>query len=306
MDFPFSKNEEMVKLKIKSPTSIIKPIDDSTKTFIVENEFLERILFNRNLIGLPFTENCENATYCFFKHFYDEIKRHGNDIAELMVLTKSIYYWCHNAFSRVFNKNLQTNFVYTSRDIVEKEQVRVAVKTCNFDAPVKNLIIGDTIASGETMCVALSEYLKYCPLEKVYIFSIVGSKVGGQRIVDFCKINNIEVVIAYGLAAFGLASNGFDLSFLHPDTIASTEYLNRAKDLFKDRPVSSAGWDFGSQAQAIQKYRMLCWVEEKYWDLERTGVFKETEKPTDLRIIEKECAAFEDKMPDLKKTLGAE
>lgn len=220
----------MSKLKTESQKSSMKPIhlDGSNNAFIVENEFLERILFNRNLIGLPFTENCENATYCFFDHFGDEIQRHGNDIAELLILTKSIYYWCHNAFAKAFNKNLQTNFVYTSRDIVAEEQVNVAVRTYNFDAPVKNLIIGDTIASGETISVALKEYLKYCPLEKVYIFSIAGSKVGGQRILNFCKKNNIEVVLAYGLAAFGLAPNGFDLSFLHPDTITSTEYLNRA------------------------------------------------------------------------------
>jgi hypothetical protein len=301
------KGALMPKLKIESPKSSLKPIhfDGSNNTFIVENIFLERILFNRNLIGLPFSENCENATYCFFNHFYDEILGHGNDIAELMVLTKSMYYWCHNAFSKAFNKNLQTNFVYTSRDIVAEEEINVAVRTCNFDAPVKNLIIGDTIASGETISVALKEYLKYYPLERVYIFSIAGSKVGGQRIVNFCKKHNIKVVLAYGLAAFGLAPNGFDLSFLHPDTITSPEYLDRAKIVFKGRPVSSVGWDFGSQAQAIQKYRMLCWVEEIYWNLEHTGVFQETEQPTDLRIIEKECSAFEDKLPNLKKHLGA-
>lgn len=292
----------MPQFKTKSPKSSMKPIqvDGTNNAYIIENEFLEKILFNRNLIELPFTENCEYATYCFFKHFSDEIRYHGNDIAELMVLTKSIYYWCHNAFAKAFNKNLQTNFVYTSRDIVSEEGINVAVRTCNFDAPVKNLIIGDTIASGETITVALNEYLKNCPLEKVYIFSIVGSKVGGQRILNFCKKNNIEVALAYGLAAFGLAPNGFDLSFLHPDTITSPEYLNRANIVYKGRPVSSAGWDFGSQAQAIQKYRMLCWVEEKYWDLESTGVFQETEPPTDFRIIEKEYSAFKDKMPDLR------
>ena len=61
--------------------------------------------------------------------------------------------------------------------------------------------------------------------------------------------------------------------------------------VFKGKPVSSAGWDFGTQAQALKKYRMLCWIEAKYWELEGSDVFLEIEPPTDFRLIEKEESA---------------
>lgn len=269
--------------------------------YITTNEPLERVLFNRNLIGLKFTECCELATQNFLMHFEPKIKKAGDDIAELMILTKGLYYWLHNAYAKVYNKNLQVNFIYTRRAKVTEEKVKVVVITTNFDAPASNLIIGDTIASGETICIALGEYLKYHELKQVFIFSIVGSKVGGQAIAKFCKERGIKLNIVYGLAAFGLAANGFDLSFLHPDTVTQPKYLKIAKDIYKNKGVSSAGWDFGTQSQAIRKYRMLCWLEEKYWGLENTGVFQETETPDDLRLIEKEATACKDIIPDVGK-----
>lgn len=286
---------------IKDPDSEMynANIEDIENAYIIKNISLENILFNRNLIGLQFTENCELATYNYFRHFLPEIDSLEDNFAELIILTKGIYYWGHNAFAKAFNKNLQANFIYTSRDQVSEEGVKVVVRASNFDAPVKHLFIGDTIASGETICVALNEYLKYHDLEHVYIFSIVGSKIGGQKIYIFCKRKKIKLTIGYGLAAFGLAPNGFDLSFLHPDTITSEEYIEKAIVVYKGKPVSSAGWDFGTQAQATKKYKMLCWTEEKYWKLENSGVFKETKQPTDLRLIEKEYAAFNDKIPNL-------
>ena len=276
----------------------IEGIDNS---YIVVNKVLERILFNRNLIGLKFTKNCELATIYFLKHLEPEIKGVGDEIAELLILTKGIFYWMHSSFAKVFNKNLQTNFIYTSRAKVTNEEVKVIVKTSNFDAPASNLIIGDTIASGETICVALEEYLKFHNLRQVFIFSIVGSKTGGQNISKFCKKNNIKLYMVYGLAAFGLSPNGFDLSFLHPDTITKQKYIEKAKGIYKGKCVSSAGWDFGTQAQAIKKYRMLCWIEEKYWGLENSGVFQETEFPNNLRLIEKELVACKEKIPNISE-----
>ena len=274
-------------------------IKDIDNCYIATNEPLEKMLFNRNLIGLKFSECCEAATQKFLKHFEPEIKEAGEDIAELMILTKGLYYWLHNAYAKVYNKNLQINFIYTSRAKVTEETVKVVVKTKNFDAIASNLIIGDTVASGETICVALREYLKYQELKQVFIFSIVGSKIGGQAISKFCKEHGIKLNIIYGLAAFGLASNGFDLSFLHPDTVTQSKYIVEAKEIFKGKQVSAAGWDFGSQSQAIRKYKMLCWLEEKYWGLENSGVFQETEKPTEVRLIEKEAIACKSTIPDV-------
>lgn len=289
--------------KIELPESQIydAKIDGIDNSYICTNKALEKILFNRNLIGLDFTKNCEIATINFLRHIEPEISEAINDIAELIILTKGIYYWMHSSFQKVFNENLQANLVYTSRAKVTNEEVRVVVKALNFDVPANNLIIGDTIASGETICVALKEYIKWHQLKQVFILTIVGSKVGTQIISKFCKAHGIKLHIIYGLAAFGLASNGFDLSFLHQDTITEHKYIEMAKDKYKGKAVSAAGWDFGAQAQAIRKYRMLCWLEEKYWGLENTEVFQETELPDDLRLIEKESVACKETIPDIRK-----
>jgi hypothetical protein len=80
------------------------------------------------------------------------------------------------------------------------------------------------------------------------------------------------------------------------------EYINRP-DAFYGKPISSAGWDFGTQAQAIKKYRMLSWIESRYWGLENTDVFQEVEPPYDQTLIEKERSAFHEVIPDLSAIL---
>jgi hypothetical protein len=125
------------------------------------------------------------------------------------------------------------------------------------------------------------------------VFAIAGSVMGGQAIAKFCSSNGIDLTLAYGLAAFGLGSNGFDLSFLHPDTITNEKYLDHARRVYKDKPISAVGWDFGTQAQATRKYKMLCWLEAEYWGLENDDVFALKEQPSDSRLIEKERAALD-------------
>lgn len=268
-------------------------IPNLDNAFIISNQHLESILFNRNLIGLEFTNACENASTAFLGHFSPEVEPLISEgIAELMLMSKGLYYWMHNAFERVFLKNLEINFAATQRVEVTTNAARIEVPYFNFDSPAQNLIIGDTIASGATICAALARYLKYSALRRLFIFAIAGSVVGAQAISKFCKSNEIELTLAYGLAAFGLGSNGFDLSFLHPDTITDNKYLDRARIVYKDKPISAVGWDFGTQAQAIHKYKMLCWLESEYWSIENDDIFLLKEQPIDLRLIEKERAAL--------------
>jgi hypothetical protein len=270
-------------------------VEGLTNAFIIENPALEKILFDRNLIGLNFTDACEDSSEYFLRHFEPEIKDVIEDIAEFVLLSKSIYYWMHNAFAKVFNDNLQSNLAATSRVKVESSSAKIAIPYCNFDAPSKNLIIADTIASGATICQALSTYLNCHELDNVFIFSIAGSLIGGKAISKFCHSRNINLTLAYGLAAFGLGSNGFDPSFLHPETITNVKYKKRAAEVFHNKPVSSVGWDFGTQAQAIRKYKMLCWLEAEYWGLQDSEVFRYKEPRLDMRLIEKEYIAYKSK-----------
>src|SRR5438876_126143 len=226
--------------------------------FIISNPQLESLLFNRNLIGLEFTRACEGASVAFLRHFRPEIEHLDKGLAELLLLSKGLYYWMHNAFAQVFERNLEINFAATRRAEVFNDSARIEIPYFNFDSTVENLIIGDTIASGATICSALSLYLQHSHLERVFLFTIAGSIVGGQAIAELCSSKGIDLILAYGLAAFGLGSNGFDLSFLHPATITDEKHRARARIVYEGKPVSAVGWDFGTQAQAIRKYKMLC------------------------------------------------
>lgn len=276
-------------------------IDGVDKTFIIKNTALEEILFNRNCVGLAFTQNCEAATKSFLRHFEPELTPLIQEgVAELMLLTKGMYYWMHNAFAEVFGRNLEINFAATRRAEVSSDSAQVIVPYFNFDAPADNLIIGDVLASGATICTALSLYLQYHKLKRVFLFSLAGSVIGGQALARFCKSQGIDLILAYSLAAFGLSSNGFDLSFLHPDTITGKEYRERALSVFKGKPVSAVGWDCGCQAQSLHKYKMLCWLEAEYWGLQDSEVFQLKEQVIDTRLVEKEYAAFRSRITSLE------
>src|ERR1041385_4328693 len=142
--------------------------------FIVSNPHLESILFNRNLVGLEFTRACEAASIAFLRPLRPEFGSLSDDVAELLLLSKGMYYWLHNAFSTVFNRNLQLNFAATRRAEVFNDSARIEIPYLNFDCPSRNLIIGDTIASGATIECALSKYLQHSPLESVFVFTIAG------------------------------------------------------------------------------------------------------------------------------------
>jgi hypothetical protein len=171
--------------------------------------------------------------------------------------------------------------------------------------PAETLIVGDTVASGTTLCTALELYVQQQRLRRLYVFTIAGSAVGGKRLAAFCRSQGIDLTLVYGLAAFGLAPNGFDLSFLHPETKSRPEYRQRAAEAFRGRPVSSVGWDFGSQAQAILKYRMLCWIEAEYWGLQDDDVFAMKLRPTTTRLIQKELSACGPQLPRIMRALSS-
>jgi hypothetical protein len=263
----------------------------------MSNAALERVLFDRNLIGLDFTQACQEASEAFIEHFSPEFISFGDDVAELVILSKGIYYWMHNAFAAQLGRNLETNFIVTKRSAVSGTSVNIDVPYCDFSVPVQNLVIADTIASGATMVAVLRHYSNFHHLRRVIVFSIAGSATGGRALAAFCREREIGLTIVYGLAAFGLAANGFDLSFLHPDTICpNQQYVRRARDLYEGKPVSAVGWDFGSQAQAIRKYKMLCWIEAEYWGLQHSSLFRVKERVTDLRLVEKEKSAYADRI----------
>lgn len=260
--------------------------------YIIENDWLEKILFDRGCVGLSFTSACRASSTLFFQHFEPELRNRGQDIAELMLLSKGRYYWLHNAFENAFGENLQTNFIAINRNKVMNDKANISISYFNFDAPASELIIGDTVATGASICAAIHAYNQVRKLNHVYVFSIAGTAIGAHRIIEFCRQRNIEVHCAFGLALFGLGKNGFDLSFLDPNTVTREIYKRRAYEMYGECAISAVGWDFGSQSQSLAKYSELCWLEAKQWNLLGSPLLPFQIEPSNLKLIYKEQDAY--------------
>lgn len=265
--------------------------DGSPRLYLVHNDPLEELLFDRNLVGAEFRRTCLRSSRCFIAHLADELS--PDETAELVILSKGLTYQLAEAVSAETGHNLPTNLIATSRTAVAHGTARIEVPYCCFEAPAETLLIGDTVASGETIITALRRFLDVHPLQRVFVISYAGTLVGATRIAEFCAGRGIEATFLYGLAAFGLGDNGFDLSFLHPETVTRARYAERAREQFSGRPVSAVGWDFGSQSMAPLKYRHLTWVESQVWDLSDADCLKVAEAPDDWSELAHERAAYE-------------
>ncbi|MWA02620.1 hypothetical protein F8568_020015 [Actinomadura sp. LD22] len=277
-----------------SGQSVAEPVGDARdgpRLFIVRNAALESLLFDRNLMGVDFRRTCLRCSRHLIAHIADECP--SGDTAELMILSKGLVYQLGEAMAAETGRTLPTNMIATARTAVSHDTARIEVPYCCLDAPAGVLIIGDTVASGATIVAALRRYLDVHPLRRVYVLSFAGTLLGATRIAEFCARHGVEATFLYGLAAFGLGANGFDLSFLHPDTITHSTYVERAREQFAGKPVSAVGWDFGSQCMAPRKYRRLTWVEAASWDLRDADCFQVAEEPGDWAELAHERAAYE-------------
>ncbi|GII78511.1 hypothetical protein Sru01_34930 [Sphaerisporangium rufum] len=260
------------------------------RLFVAHNAALERLLFDRNLVGPGFRLACRAASRRFAAHLADEHR--PDDTAELMILSKGVVYQLADAVERRHGTTLPLNLVATSRVAVAGDAARVEIGYAQLEAPAGTLLIGDTVASGETIIAAVGHYLRRHHLERLQVVSYAGTLGGARRIAAFCAGHGVEATFLYGLAAFGLGRNGFDLSFLHPETVTRRAYVERAARQFSGRPVSAVGWDFGSQVVCPRKYRSLCWVEAEVWDLHGAPCLALAEEPGDWSDLAHERAAF--------------
>jgi hypothetical protein len=267
---------------------------DLPQLYVVENQDLESLLFNRNCVGLPFKRNCLRVSEAFVRHISDELADAGTEPAELVILSKGLAYQLGDAFANVLDRSLPANFIATQRSTVSSEDAAIDVSYQRFDAPSETLLIGDTIASGATLVASLTAYLEAHSLRSVYLMSYAGSVVGARRIAAFCRDVSVQLTMLFGLAAFGLGTNGFDLSFLHPDTLTASRYQQLADEQFAGKPVSAVGWDFGSQVMSPAKYRQLCWLEAEKWGLHGHPSLALEIEPSDLNALAAESAALAD------------
>ena len=271
------------------------------EVFIATSPALEQLLLDREAVGLEFSRRARAAVADLFGNVADELK--SGNFAELVLLSKGVVYDLRGAAERA-GVSLPTNLMATSREAVSGHDASVSVTYRSIATPAESLVIGDTVASGASICAAISAYSEVRPLRRVIVLALAGAGVGVRRIAHFCEARDIEFTAVLGLASFGLAPNGFDLSFLDEDTDCDARYREETLQRFGGAPVSAVGWDFGSQAIAEDKYRALCWVERKYWGLEQTDALKVSRRPTSRGQIEHERAAFQTRLPNIDELIA--
>jgi len=280
-------------LELPSSTAVcVDTLGKGNELYIIRNSYLETLLFDRNVIGLNFKRDCLESAEIFVRHLQDELQD-NEDLSELVILSKGLAYQINDAYATITGNNLPINLLSTRRtSVVNDTQVEIDVSYSRIDNPTTSLVIGDTVASGATIVSALESYGAHRSLRSVYVLSFAGSLIGAKRISEYCASKGIRLTILYGLAAFGLAPNGFDLSFLDPATVTEEEYRTRCHQQFGGQPVSAVGWDFGSQWMAPKKYRQLCWMEAEKWGLHGHPSLALELRPADFSLIQGEAAAF--------------
>lgn len=277
-----------MRLRVAESSAEYVDLGESSSVFIIRNRALEDLLFDRALMGVAFRRTCLLASRLFLRHILDELRyRHP---AELLILGKGLAYQLGAAYAEETGENLPVNMVATTRPGVEADDAKIDLPYARLDAGGEILIIGDTVASGATAVAALDEYVSQHVLSHVYLFSHAGTSIGARRIATYCRSRGIGLSIMYGLASFGLGENGFDLSFLHPDTRTSADYVERARSLYGDKQVSAVGWDFGSQMMSPNKYMQLSWVEARALNLGEGVLGKECAVESASSLLHEEAA----------------
>jgi hypothetical protein len=271
-------------------SSAARPVPDVQGLYIVENEPLERLLFDRNAIEGAFKKACLEASVSMLRHLRDELP--PTRVSELVLLSKGLVYQLQAAYEVVIGQNLAVDLAATRRLAVEGRTVSVDIPYLRCESRSDTLLIGDTVASGESVVAALNAYKVIHRLNRVFLVSYAGSLAGARHIRRFCDDNRIELTMVFGLAGFGVGENGFDLSFLHEKTVTDERYRTRARDQFDGKPVSAVGWDFGSQWTAPDKYRELCWMEAEAWGLLGHPSLACARKPGNMKFLAAEAAAF--------------
>jgi len=71
----------------------------------------------------------------------------------------------------------------------------------------------------------------------------------------------VRLTLVFGVAAFGLADNGTDLPFLHPDTRTAPRHLERARAVYGGQPVCAIG-DWGERGEDPAAY-LANWARVK-------------------------------------------
>lgn len=251
----------------------LRPLDPDA--YILDTPALEAFLFDRTVVGVPLLNAAREATVHWLAALRDHKLLDSNEqVAGLTILTGGLYYGLQPAWQTVFGTLLPENFIGVKRHLDQRNQWSADYHYVSFEAPCETVLIGDTVASGASVTQGLRAFADWARprgLRKVHFFSACGSRIGGQRIREACAALGVEATFTHGLAAFGMAEQGWqlpdtDLPWLHPDTVTQPHYHQRAEIAFQGKPVCAIG-DWGMRCKNPRAYLSEWQEEAAHWKL---------------------------------------
>ncbi len=233
------------------------------ETFILESPAVERLLFGRELVGDAFAHECLLASTDFCSMLYDRLDT--ADVSELLILNGGRYYGLAAAYGRVVGRPLAVNELKATRHC-DDGTWRADISYRHYAYKTRTLLVGDTVATGVSARVALEDYFSYHVPEEIIFFTICGGIPGARVIAETCARYGVRLTLVFGLAAFGLADDGTDLPFLHPDTVTAPRYLARAAEVYGGKQVCAIG-DWGERGEDPAAYLANWAATKRKWGL---------------------------------------
>jgi len=239
-------------------------LDLPEESYILYSPALEKILFDRSLVGWELQVAVYRVARAFFEALRDNIMQEypPGTRFEQVNLAGSDYYQLQSAHAKVYNSSLPRNYIALRRELEDgsfdecgKQKFRTEISYKRFEAKGKLCILGETIATGVSACDSLEIHLPYAigyGLEALVVFSIAGSKVGSERIYQTIKKvekeynKNLKVIFVFGMGLFGLGKDGTALTWWNEDNIDKTitlpEFENKAKEIFQPGECCIGDW----------------------------------------------------------------
>lgn len=204
------------------------------RTFILESDSIDQLLVlpGRRLVGLGRQRLAFDATVTWFRALRDQglLPENPRDVCTVTILAEGIGHNLPGALATVLGEQYHRgdNWIGVSRFALPKGD-RDAYTP--FDASVNYLRIHsnarvwcvlDTVATGATLLRGLEAAFRNARKpERILMATPAGSGAGMRRIAALCAGENVELILTFFGAIFGLWEDGTGLPWCHPDTILS-------------------------------------------------------------------------------------
>lgn len=227
-------------------------IEGLPSTYILESDSIDRILLRpgRKLLGVARQQAACESTETWIRAMKQAgyLPKDPSESCTVTVLAEGIGHNLPAALGTVVSPGYHRgdNWLGVSRFALPRVEEGDSV---DFDARVTyvrmhscapNWFVLDTIATGATLGRALeAAFANATKPKRILMATPCGSAAGARRIAQVCQKANVELVMTFFGAVFGLWHDGTGLPWCHPDTVVSGSERSKnnrklARRLFND------------------------------------------------------------------------